>query len=157
MDSGWAVVIGAVVAFVGTILGPFLLDARKRRAEAYLARRAELSELIPRMFRLYEQPLVLATIPEETSTLARLNLLLDKDDWPIVSILTLIGTPPFRTPSHQGAALDMVSAWFRGSISSAEASLRFQRRFNLTISGAPFDVTEEPPSSAKEGSPGGGK
>jgi hypothetical protein len=145
MDSGWAVVIGAVVTFAGTIIGPFLLDRRKRRAEADELRRTELAELIPELFRLYEQPLLVIAIPDETRALARLNLLLDKDDWPIASLMALIGTPPYRAPKYQGAALDMIAAWFRGAISSHEAFDRFQRRMGLTVTGKPFD---EPEASA---------
>lgn len=149
MDSGWAVVIGAAVTFLGSIVGPFLLDARKRNAEAEASRRDELSQLIPRLFRLYEQPLTVELIPEETSTLARLGLLLDKEDWPILSVLTLVGTPPYRAPKHQAVALDMIGAWFRGSISSSEASERFQARLGLTITGRPFDVAGDAATQAE--------
>lgn len=144
MDSGWAVVIGAVVTFAGTIIGPFLLDGRKRRAEAREARQTELAKLIPELFRLYEQPLVAIAVPDETRALARLNLLLDRDDWPIASLIALIGTPPYREPMHLGAALDMIAAWFRGSISAHEAFDRFQRRMGVNVTGKPFDEPETP-------------
>lgn len=142
------------MTFAGSIVGPFLLDGRKRRAEEDAARRDELSKLIPRLFRLYEYPLVEEAIPEETSTLARFSLLVGKNDWPIVSMLTLIATPPYRAPRYLGAALDMVSAWFRGSITAAEVSRRFQQRVGIKIHGTPFDVADEQPQASAE--PGAG-
>jgi hypothetical protein len=124
MDSGWAVVIGAVVAFAGTVLGPWLLDASKRKTEAETSRRAELGVLIPKLFESVDR----STNPPtgETEMVVRLQLLLGANESPIGNILLIAAT--HRSDSRvQSAARTSVTMWFRGQASIEKASEMFEQ------------------------------
>lgn len=126
MDSGWAVVIGAVVAFAGTVAGPVILDGRTRRAERESARRAEIATLIPELIELLWMPPVEAARLGEAGKLMRLSVLLTADEAPIARILVAAATPPNRTHGPvQGALAEVIPEWFRGTVSPSRAAERF--------------------------------
>lgn len=126
MDSGWAVVIGAVVAFAGTIAGPIFLDGRKRRAERETARRDELAQLIPELIELLWKPPAEAIALGEAGKLMRLSVLLNSDEAPIARIFVGAASPPNRSNvPAQGAIAEVIPDWFRGSITPRQAAERY--------------------------------
>lgn len=126
MDSGWAVVIGAVVAFVGTVVGPVILDSRTRRSERENARRTEIAALIPELIELLWMLPKEAAHRGEAGKLMRLSVLLNADEAPIARIFVGAATPPNRTHSpSQGALSEVIPDWFRGAITPRQAAERF--------------------------------
>ena len=131
MDSGWAVVIGAVVAFAGTVLGPWLLDWTKRRSEAERTRRDELSETLPRLFASFTTP---APSADEAEMLVRVQLLLTAEEAPIGNLLISAATNRSTSPVSS-AAVTAISMWFRGQLTPLEGAKLFERATGLTVTG----------------------
>lgn len=130
MDSGWAVVIGALAALTGSVFGPWLLETRKQKTAAEVSRRSELSALIPKLFESLDRNS--APSPGETEMVIRAQLLLTADESPMGNILLIAATR--RTDSTvQAAARTSVSMWFRGQSSIDQASEKFEQSTDIIV------------------------
>lgn len=126
MDSGWAVVIGAVVAFTGTFIGPIIADGLKRKSERETARRDEIAALLPELIELIWKPAADAVALGEAGKIMRLSVLLSDEDAPIARIFVASATPPNRTnAAAQGLLAEVVPDWYRGTITARRAAERY--------------------------------
>ncbi|NQX23463.1 hypothetical protein [Curtobacterium sp. VKM Ac-2852] len=131
MTDGWAVVIGAVVAFAGTVIGPFFLERWKRHGDDVRGRRDELSTLVPEIFDHISRGTEAA---DENAKILRMHLLLDKKDANIANVVMLAATNPYRQDSLvASAATTAFAMWFRGQRSAVAAVAAFERITGLSL------------------------
>jgi ABC-type transport system involved in cytochrome bd biosynthesis fused ATPase/permease subunit len=136
MDSGWAVVLGAVITLVGVVMTPWAREAAEGRARRNEAQRDAFRAHFPDFVRAtsalalggFESPEFDAAGVEASTKLSELALLLRREDRPIEIILVLTRALSW-TPKGRQVISTMqrtVHAWFRGSISAKHALRDFQ-------------------------------
>jgi hypothetical protein len=113
VDSGWGVVIGAVVTFAGSVIGPYFLERSKAHNGAELSRRNEIAALVPKIADSIAEN---QTEPPagEIALLARLEFLLAKGEDDVSRIAFSAAT--IRTGPRAGAMVETLGRWFRGSL-----------------------------------------
>lgn len=151
MDSGWAVIVGASIALVGSVLAPWIRDATERRHLSEQATRQSIAESLrrisiamPELARASEElrwiegegehdassPVFISIIrrlgaasTEMEQAAFELGLLLDNSDREI-EILTRKTAHAIREPAYgpaMGAYSVGVSRWYRREISASSA------------------------------------
>lgn len=131
MTDGWAVVVGALVAFAGTVIGPFFLERWKRHGDDVRARRDELSTLVPEIFDHISRGTEAA---DENAKILRMHLLLERKDANIANVVMLAATNPYRRDSFvASAATTAFAMWFRGQRSAPAAVAAFERVTGLSL------------------------
>ena len=132
MDSGWAVVIGAAIALIGSSVVPWVRENVRERTQAARTRRAEIADALTRVGGalgetaravILKTPESMSTVASAWATLLELELLLDKSEGDIATIgreaLQLVFSGDSRgAPAAYARA---VAAWHRDGVTPAEA------------------------------------
>jgi hypothetical protein len=136
MDSGWAVVLGAAIALVGSAIVPWIREAVTERARSTAASRHELADAIHGVIEqgaalfAYDDPAI--RLANSELAVARFTMLItvEKKD---IATLVQVAINEIQMPhgSHRAAAYVALSAilpdWFRGELSAPEALARYNR------------------------------
>lgn len=136
MDSGWAVVLGATIALVGSAIVPWIREATGRRTSQNSARRNSLQKLIPRILELITQHIENVHMKmwaqnlaaKETRAMVQLSLLLRPDEWKVAAILMQASMHADKDDAARflGAATAAMSAWFSGAQTLNAAARGFE-------------------------------
>lgn len=131
MDSGWAVVIGAAIAFAGTVGGTLLNEGAQDRRERRRKKRNDLvaavQELIDAAFELQlmqtEDPELFSTqVRRQLSAYSRLSVVLDAKDSEVSAfVLQRISGSNKQTDERKAHLSELVNGlgyWMRGNFTT---------------------------------------
>jgi len=154
MDSGWAVVIGASVAFLGSLVGtvaaPWIARSHERRIRMEEGREAEMRRIILQIFRTAIAVRTGHATPDERvsalTQVVELDTWLKPDEWQIEFVMnkTLVVGSENPVTKHFDTALvsasDLVIRWLRGEMTAADVGTLWQKATGIEV--------EPPPSHA---------
>jgi hypothetical protein len=159
MTDGWAVLLGAVIALVGSVVAPWIreaLAAKRRRAEIERkdsrARKRELGvtirELLDSLLELHVKggsnkgEAFAARLKRVMMAALDFGLLLEQSDQAIVSIVSDANVAIMNSEDTAVSALtsltSVLPAWRRGTITAWEALTRYR-----AATGRPVEIEDE--------------
>ena len=142
MDSGWAVVLGAVIALVGSAVLPWarewFTDGRAERRRVEQAKAAAIKDVVHALTKLAT---VLPSSDGETreqlegaaqDAMTSLELLLALREQPVAAMLEAAFSDACSSdmrlrPIAKAAVPPLLGAWFRGGFSPLEVEASYQR------------------------------
>lgn len=143
LDSGWALVIGAVIALIGSVAAPWIRDVVERHHQTRLDYREQTRDTLID----YQAALVsliravmggadmLDAMQSMHLSAARLELALRKEDRYIAQMAIEVAghwggaAPDPSTGSRmQALFIEMSSAWYRGELPAKAAQMLFEER-----------------------------
>jgi hypothetical protein len=162
MDSGWAVVLGAGIALLGTAFVPWLKDAFDRRVRLNDEHNRALTEAIREVIECAIEWTLLPkhnSVPmrrtigaREYRAVAWLELLLNKRERPILNLILdamsdirTIHTDPISAEISIAALMTQLGDWHRGMTTASEAHDRFENARIRMISDEADGFTPPPP------------
>jgi hypothetical protein len=144
MSDGWAIVIGAAIALVGSIGAPWAKEAADRKGRVREAQRLALREVIEDLVDAIAEGMLARTdlergaaVRKATVLSTRFSLLLDGKDGGLESIVvhTIVGITTSKAANLTSAMQIALHRWFRGDDTADEAVRRWVDLTSKSIRG----------------------